>query len=517
MLLGPSSPPPSGGSKMSRILSYVELKLLVLFLLLPLIFGCVALAHGQSDSDVRAYEQGVHKLQTSGDPLDLQRFVLFAPFGTLKDDGLQWLIWEFRTAHDGRAHQWSQELLKTEPGNALALATIAETERQTDLGSRALRSLDQLKPPRGMNAAEFDMRKADLDRDLNAEVGYAYYQRKDFVNARAYLRKAISASSANPQYTYALAIADLYGSDPDGAEGFQMLARTVNLTKGTPQGEQLATFAFEKYTSRGGSTRDWNQYLQNTETGVVLARIKSAAPTEPVVAETRAPAAMSSRSSSPVPAAAPVTSTAVPPAAEPAADMPSTDFPIRTRRPWTPSGAPFSIGILVETAKTSRDSRRAVVDGLADMVRHLRPDDEAFIVAFGRQVVFEQDLTGDPKALESALDNIKPDRGTALLDAVAFAAGHLSRIAKNQKKVLLVISDGENRNEQVSPLEVEGELNASKVKIFCIGMGVDSSADRYRLQALARETGGQAEFIDSNRQFRRATQQVAENLGVTFR
>lgn len=207
---------------------------------------------------------------------------------------------------------------------------------------------------------------------------------------------------------------------------------------------------------------------------------------------------------------------AVPTAADPAANVPAGDFPIRTQRPLTPTGAPFSIGILVETAKTSRDSRRALVNSLSDMVRHLRPDDEAFIVSFGTQVVFEQDLTEDPKALESALDNIKPDRGTALLDAVAFAAGHLSRIAKNQKKVLLVISDGENQNEQVSPLEVAGQLNASKVEIFCIGLGVDSTADKYRLQALARETGGEAQFIDATTQFRRATQHVAANLGVAF-
>jgi Mg-chelatase subunit ChlD len=150
------------------------------------------------------------------------------------------------------------------------------------------------------------------------------------------------------------------------------------------------------------------------------------------------------------------------------------------------------------------------------MVRHLREDDEAFVVSFSRQVVFEQDLTGNAKALQAAIDSIKPDRGTALLDAVAFAAGHLNRIAKNQKKVLLVISDGENENEQGTPLEVSGELNASKVEIYCIGMGADSSDDRYRLQALARRTGGQVLFVDGTSQFRRATQDIAKNLGVAF-
>ena len=110
----------------------------------------------------------------------------------------------------------------------------------------------------------------------------------------------------------------------------------------------------------------------------------------------------------------------------------------------------------------------------------------------------------------------EPDRGTALLDAIGFAAGHLDRIAKNQKKVLLVISDGTNTNEQGSPLDVSGALNSSKVEIYCIGMGAGSLDDRYRLQALARRTGGEAVFVDGTSQFRRAAQHVAANLGVAF-
>jgi hypothetical protein len=47
-------------------------------------------------------------------------------------------------------------------------------------------------------------------------------------------------------------------------------------------------------------------------------------------------------------------------------------------------------------------------------------------------------------------------------------------------------------------------------------MGADSSDDRYRLQALARRTGGQVLFVDGTSQFRRATQDIAKNLGVAF-
>ncbi len=476
-------------------------------------------SNAQSDRDVRLYEDAITTLERHGDPIDLQRFVSTAPFGHLKDDGLQWLVWQFRTAHDGRAKQWAEQLLKTQPENALALAAASDPQPQIDAYRHALRNIDLLKAPQGMSQSTFQGLKTELARDLNGYIGYTYYQRNDLVTAREYLRRAISVNSTNYQYTYALAISDLYGKDRNEAEGFEMLARTVNLSKGAPQSSQLAEYARQKYLSRGGSEAAWNQYLQNTATGAVIASGPANASSSPAnspasgaTGEANKPETVASTTTPNAPNAAPPEPTTN------AAVLETTPpgFPVRTQRPLVPAGAPFSLGILVETSKTSPGNRRAVVNSLTDMVRHLREEDEAFVVSFSRQVVFEQDLTGNSKALESAIDNIKPDRGTALLDAVAFAAGHLSRIAKNQRKVLLVISDGENGTEQGTPLEVSGELNSSKVEIYCIGMGAESTDDRYRLEALARRTGGQAVFIDGNTQFRRATQQVAANLGVPF-
>jgi hypothetical protein len=104
------------------------------------------------------------------------------------------------------------------------------------------------------------------------------------------------------------------------------------------------------------------------------------------------------------------------------------------------------------------------------MVRHLRDGDEAFLVSFAHNVAFEEDLTGNAKLLEQAMDQIRPASGTALFDAVAFAAGHLNRIARNRKRVLLVVSDGQNETSQISPLELAHELKIGDVEIFCIGI-----------------------------------------------
>jgi len=115
------------------------------------------------------------------------------------------------------------------------------------------------------------------------------------------------------------------------------------------------------------------------------------------------------------------------------------------------------------------------------------------------------------------MESIKPQKGAVLDDAIAFAAGHLARIAKYPNRVLLVVSDGKNVDSHASPIETSSEINAAGVRIFCIGLDVNDLDGRYRLQALAASTGGQSRFIGSPGQFRDATRQMAQNMGIDFR
>lgn len=177
----------------------------------------------------------------------------------------------------------------------------------------------------------------------------------------------------------------------------------------------------------------------------------------------------------------------------------------------------MSLGILIESSLTSKDTRAAVFDSLVDMLRRMNDDDEAFILTYDNHMVFEEDLTDDPQQLEAAMQDIKPRKGAILDEAVAFAAEHLTRIAKYPNRVLLVISDGRNADIHSSTAETSARINAAGVRIYCIGMDVDQPMDRYHLQALSSSTGGQSDFISNSGQFRDATRQIAQILGIKFR
>ena len=186
------------------------------------------------------------------------------------------------------------------------------------------------------------------------------------------------------------------------------------------------------------------------------------------------------------------------------------------RRPGLSADAPISLGVLIEASVASKENRTSVIYALSDMLRHLRDNDEAFIVGYGQKVGIEQDLTWNYELLEKAMDRIDRKPGAALLEAVAFSAGHLARIARNPNRVLLVISDGTNEVGTQNPLEHEAEIRASGARIYCIGVGVPGSEERNRLQELAARTGGHATFVEGPSGFRSAAHTIAANLGIEF-
>lgn len=181
----------------------------------------------------------------------------------------------------------------------------------------------------------------------------------------------------------------------------------------------------------------------------------------------------------------------------------------------TSPNPPVSLGILIETALLTGNNRPAIISTLREMVRHLRPGDEACILVFSNQLDFEQDLTGNDTLLTDAMEGLRPHPGKALLDGVAFAAGHLKRIGKNANRVLLVVSDGRNARGGSQSQALTTQI--SGVKIDSIGLNVGDSAGRELLQRLAELTGGQTSFVADPAEFRIAAARITNTMGIPMR
>ncbi len=486
-----------------------------------------AIAQNASRNELSDYTNAVARAQAADRLSHLEQFSMSAQPGPLKIEALQFVIWQHLRNHDfPQALTWANALQSADKDNSLALAVISDHARNTwesrstppkqllAMARQGLDALPRLQRPLGMSPADFAELRQQTQAMLTGAAGWAQLQRKDYADARSYLRQAVALDPDNAPNDYALALADLDGPNADLKEGYWYLAKSVNLSQATPQGAQIAQFARARYTKDGGGPEAWNQFLAATATPGTngAPAFVSASVSRPALPANPSPPALPPASKS-----AALTPKAPGSAGSIWADNTIPEPPVVRKHRVAHPGGPLSLGILIETSLTSKENRTAMVDALTDMLRHLGDNDEAFILTYDRNLVFEQDLTSDPHQLEQAMENIKPQKGAVLDDAIAFAAGHLARIAQHPNRVLLVISDGRNVDSHSSPLQTSAEINAAAVRIYCIGMDVSESASRYQLQALSSSTGGRSDFVSDPKQFRNATRDIAQNMGVDFR
>ena len=517
----------------------------IILIVTAAILCSISEAQSSPQTEQQEYQAAVSKATGPEQFAALEKFLTAHPQSRLKLDALEMLVWDARTSAGlADLEYWTGQLLSIAPDNPLAAAVIIgdslniSSENPVSLAKRSLPALERFDRPEGLSHDDFAKMKDFATATLNGVVGYSYFEQKDLVSARPYLRKAVELNPTNAQYTYTLALSDLQGPSPDQAEGYKMMARAVNLTKGTPAGERLAAFARQNFQQAGGSSENWDKYFAATTMPMppaseALAVSAAAAATQPAAPGSIQPttSTLASATKPSLPAAGsrePIfiaSNGAVPPVgarnstpplpAAPEPDRPLTAFPPRPARHIVP-GSPVSVGVLIQASLTNRMDRRPVVFTLSDLVRHLRDKDEAFIMSFSRGVVFQEDLTSNSKSLENAMDSIAPTPGSAIYDAVTFAAGHLDRVARNKNRILLVVAAEGDRDSTVSPLELSSEINLSGVTIYCIGVGSMTPNDRSRLEALADSTGGRAIFIPDLSRFREATRTIAQGIGLSF-
>jgi Ca-activated chloride channel family protein len=147
--------------------------------------------------------------------------------------------------------------------------------------------------------------------------------------------------------------------------------------------------------------------------------------------------------------------------------------------------SPVSLGLLFDSSSSMKNRIDASVEALKLFFQTTTTGDEFFVVQFADQARLLGGFTAAPDEVYARLGFVQAKGWTALLDAVALSA-HQMRSAKNRRRVLLVLSDGNDNNSRFSESEIRSMVIEGDLRIYAIGIG-------YRprlLQQLANETGG---------------------------
>jgi Ca-activated chloride channel homolog len=177
---------------------------------------------------------------------------------------------------------------------------------------------------------------------------------------------------------------------------------------------------------------------------------------------------------------------------------------------------PVAMGIVIDNSGSMREKRAKVNQAALNLVRSSNPQDEVFVVNFNDEYYLDQDFTNDLLKLKEALEKIDAKGGTALYEAVVASAEHLKKNARLERKVLFVVTDGEdNASRETLEQAVKQLQEENGPSVYAIGiLGDEEHPKRARraLDIIAQRTGGLAFFPKTLDEVDEISRQVAHDI-----
>jgi VWFA-related protein len=182
---------------------------------------------------------------------------------------------------------------------------------------------------------------------------------------------------------------------------------------------------------------------------------------------------------------------------------------------------PVSMGLIIDNSGSMREKRAKVEAAALALVKDSNPQDEVFVVNFNDEAFNDlphgKDFTSDIKEMEEALTRIDSRGGTAMRDAIRMSIDHEREKAHKDKKVLVVVTDGNDNSSLVSLENLVKAAQQSGVLIYSVGLLSEEERREAKraeraLNALAEATGGETFFPHDVGDVERIAHQVARDI-----
>ena len=181
--------------------------------------------------------------------------------------------------------------------------------------------------------------------------------------------------------------------------------------------------------------------------------------------------------------------------------------------------APASIGIIFDASASMETKVGKAREAVKSFIATSHPDDDFFLVTFNRQAKLIADFADGDEVLRK-MATIKPDGDTALYDAVFLGLEKLKE-ARHKKRVLLVISDGQDNCSRYNLRELSKNIKENDTVIYAFSIAEVQGGNcghlcqmysRRAMEDMAEVTGGKAFFPMTLDDLEQATSSIAVEL-----
>lgn len=193
--------------------------------------------------------------------------------------------------------------------------------------------------------------------------------------------------------------------------------------------------------------------------------------------------------------------------------------------------APTTIGVVMDKSGSMRPHVDKVNQATELFISLTNPENELFLIAFDDEAELEENFTRDVEDIRDALDNLLIGGGTALYDAIYLASDH-AREGSERKRVLLVFTDGEDKDSYYTDEELLEKIREADIQIYLVAFldedldddtgffGVFKSEREKVVKTMTRiaeDTGGKAFFPEEVRELDEIFRTIAYELRHQYR
>jgi Ca-activated chloride channel family protein len=144
--------------------------------------------------------------------------------------------------------------------------------------------------------------------------------------------------------------------------------------------------------------------------------------------------------------------------------------------------SPISVVVLFDMSASMGDEKLMhAKDGAVNFVRALQRQDEVLIIAFSESIEVLGQFGLDRKVIEHEINGIEVQSTTRLYDAVIEAARMIAAPARQEKRAILILSDGEDTYSRARLEEAVEAVRVAQVPVYAIGIELED-----RLQSRGR-------------------------------